>query len=390
MTEFPYEDNTDVSLIQPIIDKVACSWTPDMGQGWRITYDTQGISGMTQRWVAPRYDSLPVAVRQLLSWNRRKYMEVGLFKDIHAQTADWYKHGLVVVGAEMSPMPASKTPEYMPGHMQAYASANPYVCGDSVCTAAVFPAVLADKYYIDLTWARDEYVNRFGVLYAKVEIDPTARLESMHGSFMGVVPTLSDGGPDTSTPPRSKLTIGFPLREPQTLIRMSYPWVRLGDFTDDGLLLNSILSAGPIGNFSGYQLGLGRIPFGQYLGCVNNGWFMGYPKGHVLYQAATLEQRISPVTGRIGFAVTHEFLALSTASWNQTRFEGQPTSDLDGQKESDAEEPTWPYGYIVAMKKDGSILFVADKPVHPYVHKNFDNLLYYGTVDSPRNIDTEA
>lgn len=378
---YQFEEQSYPGVMTPVIRETSCGWVPDYGAGWSVDYDPQGLSSMTQQWLVPRSGDLPLAIRQLLSWNRDKFRADALFKDALAYDNKYYRHGLVVTGASLKPELTSADPAILMGHMQSpgFADAMPVICG-KVCPAGRFPAVFTDKYRLTLQWSRDEFVNRFGIKYAKVEIAPSIRLESIHGSSMGVAPMDVDGGPKTDVAADiRKLTIGFPQREPQILIRVTYPWVQMG--VQGSAALGDITFAGPLGQLTDNELAPGKVPIGQYLGTVNQFNFLGFRRGSVLYQTATLEQRISPVTGKLGFQVTHEFLALSNSSWNMTRIESEPTSALD--KESDAQEPQWPYGHVVAIKRDNTVLLINDQPVFPYVHKDFANLLYYGWGDGP-------
>lgn len=383
-----------LALNTTLIESQTCAWIPDMTTPWNIEYDSQGLSSMSQQWIVPRTDELPIVIRQLLSWNRHKFSAVGSFKDVAAGDAKYYDfgtsvagQGIVVTSASLQPMLEASYPGYLDGHMQSplFAIQRSGPCYESygsvaACPDARFPSVLAAKYRLTLQWNRDEYVNRFGILYAKVEINPSIRLESISGSSMGVIPMNGTGEPDTAGDIR-RLSIGFPLREPQVLIRVTYPWVSLGSKGNPRSY--DIVNAGPLGRQDADTYAPGKIPLGQYLGTVNAAPFLGYPKGHVLYQSATLEPKVSPATGRLGFMVTHEFLAIATASWNMTRFEGDPLASLT-KDDPDAENVLWPYGYIVAIKKaDQTVLQVDGEPVYPYVHKDMSKLMYYGWRDAP-------
>lgn len=381
------------ALDQTLIKDVACSWVPQMSPPWDVEYDAQGLAGMTQQWLAFRDDRIPIVLRQLLSWNRKRFGGYASFKDAFATDATLYQQGLVVVGANLQPMEANNSPGAISGHMQSpnFKGMFDHICisnqPNTPCPAGRFPSIVSDKYLISLRWARDEYVNRFGINYAKVEIAPSIRLESIHGSSLGVLPMNADGTPKVTATPAEirRLTIGFPQREPQVNIRIAYPWVAMG--AAGGQDVTSLLHAGPFGRGSAATLAPGKVPQGQYLGTVNTDSFLGYPRGHVLYQSAALEQRVSPATGRLGFMVTHEFLALSNSSWNTTRSEGEPSASL--ANEPDAETPQWPLGYIVAIKRDNSLLLIAGKPVYPYVHKDFAKLLYYGWDGGGNPIPTD-
>lgn len=381
------DQSTPTDALDPtLIPSLTCAWIPDMSQAWDVQYDSQGIASASQTWVASRHASLPVVARQLVSWNRRLFAPYNQLKDAYASSTKFYNPGLVPLSVSLRPMETNNTPAFLQDHMQApnqlTISSNYCLQADSqvvaACPSGRFPAILTDKYQVGIQWGRDEFTNQFGIYYAKVELQPSIRLESIHGASLGIIPLTSEGEPDinATTAQIKPLTIGFPLREPQNLIRVTYPWVELGDdlSPDDG----TIRKAGPLGYMGSNFLAPGNIQLGQFLGTVNSAPFLGYPRGQVLYQSATLEPRISPVTNHRGFSITHEFLVLSSASWNMTRIEGDPDATLTFGE--DAEQPQWPYGCIVAVKKAGpEIYLTADKsPIYPYVHKDFSKLLYYG------------
>lgn len=378
--DFPTDANVQADLDPAILQNLSCNWIPDMNQSWGVDYNTEGTFGAVQSWVAPRHTQLPVAIRQLVSWNRERFAALGKFYD----KFDLYlpPRPLVPTSVKLTPFLTNNSPEYVAGHYQAEGIPNihDYPCGN--CADGRFPIMLTDKYRLDITWAADEFTNRLGIVYAKVEIEPSLRLESVTGANMGVIPLKSDGTPKLDADPATEInavTTGFPFREPQLVIKVTYPWVRLVGQKP------SIQYAGPIGQFSSSEPKPGMVPEGQYLGCVNSKRFLGFPRGRVLYQSAELVEKVSPVTNRLGYQVTHVFLALTTASWNETRYSGDIAKANLTSPGVGSEDISWPFGVMVATKKDKTVYKTGDplKPIYPYVHKDFSNLLYYGTEDAP-------
>lgn len=389
------------AFITPRIQYETCNWVPQMDGGWEVGYDREGIGQVSQTWIAPRSLLTPLVVRQLLSWNRQKYQDWAYFNDFDATAIGKYKRSNVVVSAKLTPFLASSAVDPLFGqmHSPAYPIYSKYPCdpdwnpqGD--CPAGRFPSIATDKWRIDLTWAPDEFTNRFGIVYAKVEIEPSLRFESMQGASLGVVPLDSATGLPKNDPAGytdvnaiNKVGNGFPMREPQLVIKVTYPWVRMQG------LNYSIESAGPIGKYYPEMNRVGQIPEGLYLGCVNDNTFLGYKRGHVLYQSAELTERVSPVTRRLGYQVTHVFLVHPTAPWNYSRYMGD-ISTFTFSKNTDADDPVWPYGAIVATKKSDGLVFssnIMGSPyVYPYIHKDFSKLLYYGTDSAPVVPNDEA
>lgn len=393
---FPLDHTFNAEYLLPVFEQIACDWVPDLSREWQVEYDLEGVAQVSQSWVVPRHQLLPLAVRQMLSWNREKYSYHYSFRDWYDTTATpgYYDRPLVIVGARLSPMLTSWSPTTLTNHMQSVYSAKvangEYPCGN--CPNGVFPSIYTDKYRLDVTWARDEFTNRFGIKYAKIEIEPSIRLESITGASMGIVkidPATGDPLLEPVDAPKANenLTTGFPCREPQTLMKVTYPWVRLGGSgaNEFAVQTQSILQAGPLGIAKDVAMVAGKMPVGQYLGCVNSDWFLGYPRGRVLYQSASLLEKVSPVTGRLGYQITHDFLCLSTAEWNQARLQKlDPSESLDPADEQG--QPLWPYGFVVATDKTRGVIISAgppESPVFPYVYKDFDNLLYYGDSTSP-------
>lgn len=400
---FPTDHTFDPKYIPPVFSSVGmgkdgCRMVPDYSREWSIEYDPEGPSQVTQSWVIPRHEQLPLAVRQMMSWNRDLYEDHFRFMDWRdtSATPTYFDRPLVPVNVRLSPLPTNTSVGFMPNHMTSVIAENlqqyPYGC------QCQFPTVFADKYRMDVTWTRDEFTNRFGVKYAKVEIEPSIRLESITGASMGVVNVDKDSGEPVLTPvdnPRAveNISTGFPLREPQVLMKVTYPWVRLGGTGDPDAVIQprSILWAGPIGAIFSKVASPGMVPNGQYLGCVNNDWFLGFPRGRVLYQSAQLVEKVSPVTGRLGYQITHDFLCLSTAEWNQVRLQ-KVDPNIETQVEQDLQQNTvlWPYGFAVATDKTGKVIRISmpnNQPIFPYVYKNFDSLLYYGSTTDPAPTD---
>lgn len=303
----------------------------------------------------------------------------------------------------------------------------------------VFPRLRTQYFQVNIQFKRDPYVNRYGIRYAHVEVKPSTRLQAMKNAPVGVVPTDFNGQPnyqkvyiqvskeEKAKPPVQKgaaiiehIDTGFPFRESLVEYRITYPWVSL----------ETLLKAGPIGNpdqIKEQKEGL-VTPFelskGMWLGSVNLHSFLGYSRGRVLFNSCELEQATSPVTGKIGYKVTHEFIANPAMEWNQVRYNGSYDPMLDPQKpgawDPNTAQPAWRTGYVVALNKnptftedyiDGGVSKkramydpiwtykrVADRtstdppryskryPLYPYPYQEFykdqtdTGLLYYGYV----------
>lgn len=371
-----------------VIENTICTWIPDI-PSWSVDYSTEGPSGVTQSWLVPNSPLIALAARQMLSWNRDRFGTAAAFYDRNASLGrKRAPKNLVPVSVRLSPI-ANNTGGYVVNN---HWTSRSVASGSVICTAGgptvvnsaltpglpnfcAFPTVITEKWRMDITWALDEFRNRYNVQYAKVEIEPSIRLESIQGSNMGVVPIDNETGEpdieavtgDDNINKINKVSTGFPVREPQLLIKITYPWVRWSGKWP------SITAAGPVVKWD-KNTGptVGKTPGGCYLGCVNSKVFMGFPKGRVLYQSADMVERVSPVTGRLGYQITHAFLVLPTASWNMSRLVGD-LKDL-GLSENDA----WPYGYMVATNKDGSVKTVGgNEVIYPYPHKDLNDLLYY-------------
>ena len=235
----------------------------------------------------------------------------------------------------------------------------------------VFPRLRTQYFQVNIQFKRDPYVNRYGIRYAHVEVKPSTRLQAMKNAPVGVVPTDVKGQPnykavytrtsieEKKAPPVQKgaaviehIDTGFPFRESLVEYRITYPWVSL----------ETLLKAGPIGNpdqITASQEGL-VTPFelskGMWLGSVNLHAFLGYSRGRVLFNSCELEQAASPVTGKIGYKVTHEFIANPTMEWNQVRYNGSYNPFLDPAKnqnwDPNTAQPAWRTGYVVALNKN--------------------------------------
>lgn len=341
-----------------------------------------GTGAMTQSWIAPRHPQLPLAIRQLISWNRTRYQALGEFYDTFGDYLP--ARPLVPVSAKLTPLLTNNTPNNLAGHMQATGTRS---MPGLTCN---FPALLADNYRVDLSWAQDEFTNTFNVQYARIEIEPSLRLEAIAGNNLGVV-NLNGNGEADPAGKVIKISTGFPLREAQLMIKVTYPWVALWNSTLPAL--PSIINAGPVGDWWSEVVAgppMGILPKGQYLGSVNSVEFLGFPKGRVLYQSAEMVERVSPVTTRLGYQITHVFLVLTGASWNHTRYEG-PMGENGFVPQANAnqgDEFGWPYGATVAIKKDGTVYQVNGKVVYPYIHRDLNNLLYYGSPNDPYDINS--
>lgn len=377
----------DAQWFTPVFRDVCCGWTPDLSGGWGIDYDVEGLAGLNQTWIVPRNEKLPLLLRQMLSWNRDLYSQYFQIRDWNPTASPTYfDRPLVPVSARLTPMPTNNSPAFLANHFQTVFSGKVATgveqCGQ--CTYNIFPSVYTDKYRLDVQWARDEFTNRFGIKYAKVEVEPSIRLESISGSAMGLVKIDVDGTPKVVEGDKAieKLTTGFPSREPQVLIKVTFPWVSL---QNAGAI--AIVKNGPIGNWLGANFGPGAIPTGLLLGCINHDTFLGYPRGHVLYQSASLVEKVSPVTGRLGYQVTHDFLCLGTSEWNMSRLQGAVTDeDVEINAAAGQETALWPYGFIVAVDNTNTVIFKAQppldtSPIFPYPYANLTGLFYYGGTD---------
>ena len=263
----------------------------------------------------------------------------------------------------------------------------------------VFPRLRSQYFQVNIQFKRDPYVNRYGIRYAHVEVKPSTRLQAMKNAPVGVVPTDTWGQPhykavytrtskeEKAVPPVQKgqaviehIDTGFPFRESLVEYRITYPWVSM----------ETLLKAGPIGNkdqFSAQTSGL-VTPFeladGMWLGAVNLVSFLGYSRGRVLFNSCELEQATSPVTGKIGWKVTHEFIANPTMEWNQVRYNGSydPTLDLNKKPDWDPQiaQPAWRTGYVVALNKNPTF---SEKYTDGGVEKTrsmYDPIWTYGKV----------
>lgn len=391
------------------------TWVPDMS-GWDTSYDEQGIATCTQQWIAcyNAYDpegngyALPIAVRQLISWNRELYAKWATFFDsdynanykwdrpdagtsigynlsqplvpvrvrvtprvelldkvLEREFTDYDTTSLIpwsaIKGAESS-WDSSVTGEVylaqVKKNLLVYNTPTDDASPIEIRAARpVFPRMRSQFYTVTVEFARDQYKNRFGIRYAHVELRPSVRLLSLKNIPMTLVPTGADGQPDFTslyqvvdlpipngggavTPAQvsgqaqvteailEKIDTGFPVREGQMEMRVTYPWVSI----------DQLLAAGPIGNLGQLDavtegmVSPFQIPDGLYLGAVNATSFLGYSRGRVLYNGCELTPKQSPVTGKMGYQVTHEFLINPNMEWNQARYTGtyNPTAPANG------------------------------------------------------------
>jgi hypothetical protein len=509
--------NVDISWLDPgIIQSHTRYWFPDMN-GWRVGYGRNGLMSCQQSWVAPwkcnvEADTedgrptekavaayLPVVLRQMLSWNRERYSYYNKFWDMDiAKAGDLYSHGknqyrdLVITDIELIPrtdlldsqsesrivsdtgLKTSLGVMSNTGDTTRWDKDNADVLEFTrmvqqqlrmTTTGGVetdflklhqqpFPRIRSQFWQVNITWQPDPYQNRYGIRYAKVEIHPSLRMESLKNVPLGVVPTRLDGQPeftlidpnvvvipkgtpggDQSAPGNMTLTApvdymgkpdwvqpistGFPVREPQITFKVSYPWVSL----------ENMLNAGPVGNpgqldpksekgFPG-EVNPQTIPEGLYIGCVNKKSFLGYSRGRVLYNSAEITESTSPITGKIGYEVTHEFIINPNMEWNQTRYTGDYLAGIDvirwytrvttpnsmgfnpNDAPADANNPSFKTGYVVQMlpssggRRVHRVSMTAVEPydwqaVYPYPYKDFKNLLYYGMVGDKVQFDPET
>lgn len=381
----------DAQHFTPVFRDVCCGWIPDLG-GVSAEYDTEGLSQVSSTWIVPRHEKLPLALRQMLSWNREYYSQYFELRDWlpMAPPNVYFDRPIVPVSARLTPLPTNNSPTFLANHFQTEFS-NKIANGSEECGTCdynVFPSIYTDKYRLDVQWARDEFTNRFGIKYAKVEVEPSIRLESISGSAMGLFKIKADGTIDAEDGDKAdeKLTTGFPSREPQTLIKVTFPWVSLRKAVNI-LAFASITNAGPIG-FLDIQKPVvpGQLPNGMLLGAINHAPFLGYPRGHVLYQSAALVEKVSPVTGRLGYQITHDFLCLGTAEWNMARRQGAVAGeDVVMDDEIPQESAVWPYGFIVAVDSQSRIILKTKptlppvtSPIFPYPYADLTGLFYYG------------
>ena len=496
--------DVDISWLDPgIIQSHTRYWFPDM-TGWRVGYGKNGLTSCQQSWVAPWKckviaDSedgrptekaaaayLPVVLRQMLSWNRERYSYYNKFWDMDlANTGQLYSNGknqyrnLVITDIELIPrtdlldsqseskivsdtgLRTSLGVMSNSGDTTRWDKDNADVLEFTrmvqqqlrmTTTGGIetdflklhqqpFPRIRSQFWQINITWQPDPYQNRYGIRYAKIDIQPSLRMESLKNVPLGVVPTRSDGQPeftlidpnvivipkdtpggDQSAPGNmafkapvdymgksewiQPISTGFPVREPQITFKVSYPWVSLED----------LLNAGPIGNPDQLVIGTAgqvnpqTIPEGLYIGCVNKNSFLGYSRGKVLYNSAEITESTSPITGKIGYEVSHEFIVNPNMEWNQTRYTGDYQAGVDviqwytrvttpnsigflaNEAPADANNPSFKTGYVVQMLPASGgrrVQRIAMTPgptfdwqaIYPYPYKDFKELLYYGMVD---------
>lgn len=376
-----YNDTlVDPADFTSVLESTICTWIPDI-PSWGIDYGLEGPSQVTESWFVPNSPMIALAARQMLSWNRDLFGASAAFYDRNASLGrKRAPKNLVPVNVKLTPVATSNGGYAVNNHWTSRTVAG----GAVICTVGglpnlcAFPTIVSEKWRMDITWGLDEFRNRYNVQYAKVEIEPSIRLESIQGSNLGVVP-ITNGEPDLTVDSKKINTVstGFPARESQLLIKITYPWVRWsGNWP-------SITAAGPVAKWESNLAAppVGKLPDGCYLGCVNSKTFMGFPKGRVLYQSADMVERVSPVTGRLGYQITHAFLVLPTASWNMTRY----TGEIDDAGLADADS-IWPYGYMVALKKDRTIKKFGASGIYPYLHKDLNDLLYYNNPATGRPV----
>lgn len=386
---FGQDSYFDIYNLISVIGQQTCAWVPDMTSDWGMDYTSDGPSSLHSTWIAPATGLLPLCLRQMMSWNREQYQDWYSFYDFHASMGvKLFPRSLVPISIRIKPMLIPSTPLKYKDMMTSRNQANDlYENCDaklsdvtvSICSQGRFPSFLTDRYTIDISWGPDEFTNRMGIRYAKVEIEPSIRLESIHGANMGIIPLDANGNADINTIKKNinPVSTGFPSREAVLMCKITYPWVRLNGQWP------SIVEAGPIGKWSlNASPVAGTTQDGLYLGCVNDRAFLGFPKGRVLYQSADLVEKVSPISGRLGYQITHVFQILPASSWNMVRYQGDMTVSL--AKAGGVTE--WPRGYIVALDNTGNIYKTPAVPplietvLYPYSHRNFNKLLYYGIV----------
>ena len=422
-------------------------WVPEM-TNWSVNYDAQGMNSCSQSWLAgttylpdagvgiggsPGANAptpltlgfkLPIAIRQLLSWNRELFLPHNTLFDLDYN--DQYKLAmptsntsmglsqsvpLVPIDVDLIPRPDLMDVAYEKKFMAAKQRSLIRVMGrvpdaDSMWSDStgeirddkdypsfirrqlavldengieqenfrqVFPRIRSQMWQVNIKWGRDEYVNRFGVRYAKIEMRPSVRLQALKNVPIAIVPTNMEGQPnfpdlykviDTANATLApqplqegeaileRITTGFPIRETLIEMKITYPFVSMAQ----------LLAAGPFGNEDALSQAQGtntktaivdpfNIPKGLFLGCVNLHSFLGYTRGRVLYNSCELKQVVSPCTGYIGFQVTHEFLINPNMEWNQVRYNGAYDPIQKGNVTLTANSPAsaWRTGYMVQM-----------------------------------------
>lgn len=433
-------------------------WVPEM-TNWSVNYDAQGMSSCSQSWLAGSYalplsgnsigggggsgggtgngtgnlstplvvaggTGIPMAIRQLLSWNRELFLPYNTLFDLDyntnynvalptPQTSMGLSQAvpLVPIDIDLIPRPdlmdIHKEKELLEGTGPSLISVIGRVpAADKLWDDAtgeirddkdyqssirrqlavldkgkiehpefrqVFPRIRSQMWQVNIKWGRDEYVNRFGVRYAKIEMKPSVRLQALKNVPIAIVPTNMEGQPnfpdlykvvDTTKFPDAiqpiqegeaileRITTGFPIRETLIEMKITYPFVSMAQ----------LLAAGPFGNEDALSQAQGtntktaivdpfNIPKGLFLGCVNLHSFLGYTRGRVLYNSCELRQVASPCTGYIGFQVTHEFLINPNMEWNQVRYNGAYDPIQKGNVTLTANSPAsaWRTGYMVQM-----------------------------------------
>jgi hypothetical protein len=446
---FP-EDTGDIYLDPYYGAAHLANWFPSPDRVG-LVYGEQGVESSSQTWIAPfwvfadngEWVPLQVPLRQLMSWNREKYQQFNRFAD-HPVVMDGTSYPtenyMVPIRLTAKPridMPNTKLEELYQKYgeptsygMFGYAGIQEYGegfaadyfrmtrftdgSGNPLPEQNTFPSILGQWWEIEIQFATDKYFNRFGYRYCKIDIKPTTRMESIKNIPIGIVPTDVDGNPNFKLVDAEKdgdsslidnVTVGFPLREGQIEITMTYPWVSIND----------LLKAGPIGNPTQIpDLEGGNFIFeavnphnmspGQFLGTVNTGPFLGFPRGRVLYSAAEIEEARSPVTGEVGYKVSNHFMVNTLMEWNQVRYMPKDkNADVLNDIEPDM-TPSWPTGFMVLMDKSkGSNIiykFLMNKgdglkghAVYPYPYRDWENvkndpekgsLVYYGRVDTTK------
>lgn len=423
------EPRWDVALDPAVGIAHIQSWFPD-SSAHAIDYTTQGATAVTQRWYAPYYHStdqtnrLPQTVRQMLSWNRERYPFVSKFCDgpynydgmmardlvVTAvrmapkydfsdtmweqvnQGLDRTSHGLIGVnrsGGKMAPLSAY-------GKQVAEAITIRNAAGQALPVSNVYPVMIGQWWQLDISFGPDMYTNPFGYRYAAVEFKPSMRSEVIKYLQLGVIPTHPNTGqPDFSKvdadvggsdPSKIEITkTGFPLRNGQIEVAIRYPWVRI----------DSVFAAGPIGVPEQIKT-VNANPLiwvkdnrmsikGNYLGCINADPFLGFPRGYVMYTGAEIEDAQSPVTGKMGYKISHNFTINLSGEWNKTPIsQDESTAVVDVDNDG---TPLIPRGYMVLMdSKNPGKLYKVDvgggnaSAIYPYAYKPFSDLLYYGIL----------
>lgn len=418
----------DVNFDPEIGRKHIQSWFPDASANG-IDYTVEGANAVSQRWYAPFYPdlentcTLPQVIRQMVSWNRERYGYVGKFCDGPWNIDGSMTRDLVVQSVRMTPkydfndqmleqsaLALNKTSHGVLGANRGGVPIKPVSsygkqvadnitlknnAGQPFLVNNAYPVMVGQWWSLDISFGPDPYTNPFGYRYAAVEFKPSMRSEVIKYLTLGVVPTSSASGqPDFNAvddlvggdPSKIEITkTGFPLRNGQIEVAIRYPWVRI----------EQVFNAGPIGVPEQIKSANAnplvwakdnRVSIrGNYLGCINVDPFLGFPRGYVMYTGAEIEDAQSPVSGKMGYKISHLFTINLSGEWNKTPISQDESNAIINIDEDGT--PVIPRGFMVMMdSKNPGKIYKVDigggdaSAVYPYSYKTFADLLYYGVV----------